>query len=302
MAETLELPPDAREAGIEGQASEPEHVLREITGPSAFGGDRHRFLDLLRLVTSNEFRAQYATTTLGFLWTIIRPIVFFGVIFLVLRGVLRFGASIPNYGQMLVVSLILFTYFQESTSRGVKCVAAKEGMVRKMRFPRIIIPLSVSISAMMTLVLNYAAVFPLMVIFGLRPDWEWLLFPLLLIPLAALTTGMTMILAVLFIRFKDTAQVWGLIGRILFYASPVLFPIETYEKLPYWVQCIICANPLSPILEQARIWVIDPTAPNGVDQVGWLFGLIIPVVLIVVISIYGYVLFKREAPKVAEAL
>ncbi len=169
MAETLELPPDAREAGIEGEASEPEHVLREITGPSAFGGDRRRFLDLLRLITSNEFRAQYATTTLGFLWTIIRPIVFFGVIFLVLRGVLRFGANIPNYGQMLVVSLILFTYFQESTSRGVRCVAAKEGMVRKMRFPRIIIPLSVSISAMMTLVLNYAAVFPLMIIFGLRP-------------------------------------------------------------------------------------------------------------------------------------
>ena len=301
MAETLELSPGAAaDGGRDGEPPAPE--LREITGPSAFGGETRRLFDLLWLVTVSEFRSQYANTALGFLWTILRPLVFFGVIFLVLRGLLRFGANIEDYGQILVLSLILYTYFLETTTRAVRSVASKEGMVRKMQFPRIIIPLSVSLSSLITLGLNLLAILPLMMAFGLSPQPGWLGFPLLILLLVVLTTATAMLLSVLFVRHEDTAQVWGLISRVLLYATPILFPIETFGRISEVVQGIVAASPLAAIIEQARVWVIDPDAPNGASEVGWIVGLAVPIALGVAICIYGFWLFKREAPKVAEAL
>ena len=276
--------------------------LREIRGPSAFGGDTRRFFDLLWMVSVTEFRSQYANTALGFFWTLIRPLIFFGVIFLVLRGVLRFGANIEDYGLILVVGLILFSYFQEATTRAVRSVASKEGMVRKMQFPRIVIPLSVSLSAAFTLVLNFVALFPLMMLFGLDVQPEWALFPLLLVALVVLTTALSMILSVLFVRFEDTGQAWGLISRVLFYATPVLFPIETFANVSEAVQAAIAASPLALIVEQARVWLIDSDAPNGISEVGILFGLIVPVLLGLAICVFAMWIFQRDAPRVAEAL
>lgn len=266
------------------------------------GGTRERFVDLLWLMSVSEFRLQYANTALGFLWTIVRPLVFFGVIFLILRGVLRFGSNIQDYGLILVLNLILFTYFQETTSRAVRSIAAKEGMVRKMQFPRIVIPLSVSLSAAFTLVLNLLALLPMTLLFGLEPQWGWLAFPIILVLLVVFTTGVSMALSVLFVHSEDIGQAWGLVSRILFYATPVLFPIETFSRIGHVAEVIVAANPLAPILEQARVWVINPDSPNGVDQVGWFFGLVLPAMLFVAACAFGWWIFKRDAPRVAEAL
>ena len=273
--------------------------LREVRGPSAFSGQWSRFWDLLWLVSLTEFRAQYANTVLGFLWTIVRPLLFFGVIFLVLRGILKVGVDVPGYGESLVLSLILFTYFQDSTMRAVRSVAAMEPMVRKMQFPRIIIPLSVSLTAALTMFLNLVAVFPLLLAFGLQPRPSWALFPLALIALIVLTTAVSMILSVLFVRFEDTAQAWTLGARLLFYLSPVLFPIEF---VPESFRQIVAANPIAPVLELTRVWVVDPGAPGPVDAGGWLFGAIIPASLFVAISIFALWIFERDAPRIAEEL
>lgn len=278
-------------------ANAPE--LREITGPSAFGSDRKRFWQLLWMVSASDFRQTYANTALGFLWTVIKPLIFFGVIFIVLREVLRFGADVPNYPLILVLGLILFQYFQETTTRAVRSIPNREGMVRKMQFPRIIVPLSVSLTAALTLVLNLLAVAPLFIAYGVDPRLEWLLLIPIVAVLIVYSTGLGLILSVAFIRFEDVNQIWSLVSRVLFYASPVLFPIEIIPK-PF--DKIMAANPLAPLIEQARVWVIDPSAPGPADVAGILLGLVVPLSLIVVISVYGVWLFHREAPKVAEAL
>lgn len=302
MAETLELSPGAPAGRGRDDASAAPHVLHEITGPSAFGGDSRRFLELLRLLTVSEFRNQYANTALGFLWTILRPLLFFGVIFLVLRGLLRFGEGIEDYGLILVTGLILFMFFLESTTRGVRSVPAKEGIVRKMQFPRIIIPLSVTLSASITLILNLVAVFPLMLAFGLEPQLGWIGFPLLLAALILFTTAATMLLSVMFVRSEDTAQAWTLVARMLLYATPILFPIETFARLGSIVQSAVASSPLALIIGQARVWLIDPGAPNGLSEVGWVFGLAVPALLFLAVVVAAPIVFARDAPKVAEAL
>ncbi len=273
--------------------------LSPVRGPSAFGGTAVRFVDLLWLSSAIEFRARYATTFLGYLWTIIRPLIFFGLIFLVMRNILGFGKNIPNYGPMLILNLVLFQYFQEGTSRALRSVTSKEGLVRKMQFPRIVIPLSVSLTAGFTLLLNLLAVFTLFLITGLEPRWSWLGLIVIILGLALLTTGLSLILSVAFVRSEDIGEAWLLLSRMLFYASPILYPIE---RVPESVQSLVAANPLSPLLEQARVWMIDASAPTPVEVAGVLVGLVIPLFLTVAICVFGLWLFEREAPRVAEAL
>jgi ABC-2 type transport system permease protein len=273
--------------------------LRDVRGPSAFGGEPRRFWELLWLTSATEFRVRYANTFLGYVWTIVRPLIFFGVIFLVMREVLRFGEGIENYGLMLVLGLVLFQYFQEATARGVRSVSAREGMVRKMQFPRIIIPLSVSLTAAFTLFLNLLAVFPLFLISGLTPRPSWALLTIVVALLILFTTGVTMLLSVLFVRSEDTAQGWTLLSRMLFYASPVLYPIEL---VPESLRSIVAANPLAPLLEQARVWVVDSGAPSAVEAAGVGWGLLVPLGLLLLTCLFALWLFEREAPRVAEAL
>ncbi|HKJ36337.1 MAG TPA: ABC transporter permease [Solirubrobacterales bacterium] len=274
--------------------------LREIPGPSAFGTDRTRFWELLWIVSVSDFKQTYANTTLGFLWTIIKPLVFFGVIFVVLRGILRFGADVPNYPLILVMGLIMFQYFQEVTTRGVRSIPNRESMIRKMHFPRIIVPLSIALTATLTLFFNLLAVSPLFFAFGLWPTLEWLWMIPILATLILFSTALGLILSVTFIRFPDVDQVWSLVARVLFYASPVLFPIE---KIPEPFDVVMTAvNPLAPLIELARVVVIDPNAPGPLAVAGPLLGVLLPLSMIAFAAVFSLWIFKREAPRVAEAL
>ena len=281
-------------------AANPAAELQLVTGPSAFGDvGRKRFWELLWIVSVTEFRLTYANTWLGFFWTILRPLLFFGVVFVVLRGVLRVGANIPHYGLILVLGLIMYQFFAETTNRSVRSLPSREGLVRKMRFPRIIVPLSVSLTASFTLLLNVIAVSPVFLLSGVEPRPEWLLFPVILLILVIYSAGLGMLLSVVFIRFPDVSQVWTLISRVLFYASPVLFPIEF---VPQPFREIMSVNPLAPLIELARICIVDPSAPGPVETAGWFVGVVIPFGLIALCAIYSVRLFVREAPRVAEAL
>ena len=273
--------------------------LAEVRGPSAFGGSRRRFWDLLWFTSTTDFRVRYANTLLGYVWTILRPLIFFGLIFLVLREILRFGANVENYGLMLVLNIVIFQFFSEASSRAVRSVTSKEAVVRKMQFPRIVIPLSVSLTAGFTLVLNLVAVFPLFLIAGLEPRPSWLLLPLVILVLVIFTTGLALILSVSYVRTEDTAEIWTLTARMMFYAAPIIYPIEL---VPDPFRTIVAMNPLAPLLEQARVWVVDPAAPNAVEAAGVLAGLVVPLTLIAAIAIFGLWLFEREAPRVAEEL
>lgn len=275
--------------------------LREIRGPSAFGGGARRTWDLLWLISITEFRTRYVNTALGYSWSVIRPFLFFGVIYLVVGQVLQFGGGVQNYAELLVLNLVLFQYFQEATAMAVRSIPASEAMVRKMQFPRIVIPLSVNLKAAISLLFNLAGVFLLFLIVGLDPRWTWLLLPVVLAVLVALTTMLSMLLSVAYVRFEDVGQAWSLFLRVLFYATPILYPLDL-DLIPESVQEPISANPLTPLLEQARIWVIDGGAPTTVELVGPVWGLLIPLFVGLAVCFAGFWLFVREAPRVAEAL
>jgi ABC-2 type transport system permease protein len=277
----------------------PSAELHEVTGPSALGGGRRRFFDLLWLIAVTEFKRTYFGTVLGYLWSLIRPLLLFGVLLFVFTKILRIGSETPNYPVLLLFDIVLFSFFQEATQTAVTSVVAQEGVVRKTQFPRLVIPLSTVLTCAFNLCLNLIVVFIFILAWGVDPTWTWLLFPLALALIFIFTAAVSMMLSVLYVRFRDIAIIWTVVAQVLFYATPVLYPITA---VPESYQHIVLINPLAPIFNEIQVWVINPDAPTAAAVGGGALALVPAAVLFVAVCVFGAWIFDRDAPRVAERL
>jgi ABC-2 type transport system permease protein len=171
--------------------------------------------------------------------------------------------------------------------------------VRKTQFPRLVIPLSVVVTSFFNLAVNLVVVLIFIAAFGVSPAWTWLLFPLIVLVLFVFATGVSMLLASLYVRFRDTAIIWSVVASALFYATPVIYPIEI---VPERYRDLIMLNPLTVIFEQARKWIIDPSAPGAVSAVGGWTHLLPAAAIFLGACALGAWYFNREAPRIAEEL
>jgi ABC-2 type transport system permease protein len=273
--------------------------LRDVPGPSALGGGWKRSLDLLYLIAATEFKRTYFGTVFGYVWSLARPMLLFGVLLAVFTQAFRLGSQVPHYAVLLLLNIVLFTFFQEATTTAVGSMVAHEPVVRKTQFPRLVIPLAVVLTSLFNLGLNLIVVFVFLLAFGVSPMWTWLLLVVSIGLLAAFTTAVSMILSALFPRFRDLGIIWTVAATALFYATPVLYPLERVSSA---LRDVISLNPLSPIFELTRKWVVDPHAPGPVAITGGYGRLLIPVVLFVAICLLAAWVFDREAPRIAEVL
>jgi ABC-2 type transport system permease protein len=273
--------------------------LRDIRGPAALSGDQRRFWRLVWYLARTEFILKYKGSFFGYVWSLLSPLLLFGVLYLAFTRVLRFGNGVENYAAVLLLNLMLFQFFQDSTSRAMVSIVGGEGLVRKMEFPRFAIPLSVVLAACFTLGLDLIVVIGYMLISGVPVTASWLLLPVLIAWLGVFAVGTSLLLSALFVYFRDTAQIWIVITRVMFYASPVLFPIEFF---PTGWKTLLLLNPLAPLFAQARVWLVDPGAPGFSQAMGGAIYWIYPMLILVTIVVLGFWIFEREAPKVAEQL
>ncbi|MGV1049567.1 MAG: ABC transporter permease [Solirubrobacterales bacterium] len=280
-------------------ATAPE--LREVPGPSALGGGRRRFFDLLLLISVTDFKKTYYGTVLGYFWSLLRPAILFGVLLVVFTKVFHFKSAgeVEHYPELLLLGIVLYTSFQEATAAAVTSVVANEGIVRKTQFPRLVIPLATVVTGAFNLLLSLIPVFIFILVLGISPAWSWLLLPLILLALLLLTTAVAMILSALYVRYRDVAIIWGVAGTVLLYGSPILYP---YELAPGPMQTVLLFNPLTPILSQARKWIIEPDAPSAVAAMGGWGRFSISVAVFAVICVAAVWIFRREAPRIAEDL
>lgn len=273
--------------------------LREVTGPGALGGGRRRAAELLYLIALTEFKRTYFGTALGYLWSICRPLMLFGVLLAVFTQAFKLGSDVPHYPVLLLMNIVLFGFFQEATTSAVPSVVAQEAIVRKTQFPRLVIPLAVVLTALFNLALNGVVVLAFVLAFGVAPMWTWLLVPVLVLGIVVFTVAVAMIVSSLFPRFRDVGIIWTVASTALFYATPVLFPLGSVSGD---LRRIISLNPLSPIFELAHRWVIDPSAAGPAELSGGSARLLVPLGIYVATCVAAVWVFRREAPRIAEAL
>jgi ABC-2 type transport system permease protein len=272
--------------------------LRDVRGPSALGGGWRRALELLYIISVTEFKRTYFGTALGYLWSLARPLVTFAVLLAVFTQVFRIGSQVPHYPVLLLFNIVVFSFFQEATTVAVQSIVNQESVVRKTQFPRLVIPVAVVVTSVFNLGLNLIVVFAFMLAFGVGPMWTWLLFPVVLAVLFVFTTAVSMIVASLYPRFRDIGIIWSVLATVLFYGTPVLYPIESVSDE---LRQFIGINPLAPLFEQARHWMIDPTSPGPVEAIG-ASHVAIAALIYVAVCVLAVWTFSREAPRIAEEL
>jgi ABC-2 type transport system permease protein len=282
---------------LEGQPQ-----LRPVRGPSALGGGARRFFDLLWLMSVTEFRRTYFGTVFGYLWSLVRPLMLFGVLLFVFTQVFKLGSGLDNYPVLLLLGIVQFTFFQEATTNAVTSVAAQEGVVRKTQFPRLVIPLSTVITAAINFGLNLIVVLVFILAWGVEPTWTWLLFPVALAALFVLTIAVSMMLSVLYVRFRDVAIIWTVVAQMLFYATPILYPLGPGGLGDPAIEKVLMINPLTPIFEQVRVWVLEPSAPTAAEAAGGAIHLLPAAAIFVGVCVFAVWIFNREAPRIAEDL
>ncbi len=272
--------------------------MQPIEGPSAFGGDPQRFMSLLWLTALQDYRLMYRTSILGYVWTLLRPLAFFAVLYIVFTRIIRFGGAVPNYAVLLLMNIMFFQFFSDATASAMRSVVRSEPLVRKMHFPRIVIPLANVITAGMTSVMNLVVIIGFFLATGVEPTLTWLSLPLLVLALGFYCAAVSVLLSTAYVWFRDLEHIWGVVLRIMFYTTPIIFPLEFVPESFRWV---VALNPLTTILYEARVLLIQPDATPLVELVG-LAPVLGSIAIAIALFIGGLWLFVRQAPRVAEAV
>jgi ABC-2 type transport system permease protein len=267
--------------------------------PLVLGGDPRRFWHLTWTLATTDFKLRFYGSVLGYAWTLVRPFAMFGVIWFVFAHIVHAGAGVKNYSSYILMSLVLFQFFLGVATTSLGSLVDRQNLLRKMPFPRLVIPFAVTLGGLFDLGMTMVAVFIFMAISGVYPTWTWLeLIPLVAI-LTLFATGTGLLLSVLFVRFRDIRPIWDVFGQMLFYASPILY---VATKVPEAYQRPYMANPIASALTQMRHAVVDPTAANAAVAIGGGERLLIPAAVVLVTVVLGAWAFAHEAPRVAENL
>jgi ABC-2 type transport system permease protein len=278
-------------------------------GPSALGGSTRRFAELTLTLARTEFKLRYFGSALGYVWSLMRPLLFFGVIYVFFTQIINVGKGVPHYGVYLLTGIVLWNYFAEATTGAVTCLVAREGMLRKVRFPRMAVPLAVSLTATFNLGMNLIAVFVFALANGIAPAWSWLELIPIVLGFIILATGVGMLLSALYVRYRDVGPIWEVLAQILFYCSPIMYIASYYKGLEH----LALLSPIALMLTEMGHAFVHPGAVVVSGQIehpmrsAWVSaggGLHVAISLAVIPAVFalGWWFFTREAPRVAENL
>jgi ABC-2 type transport system permease protein len=271
-------------------------------GPSALGGGFGRFVELTLTLARTEFKLRYFGSVLGYVWSLVRPLLFFGVLYVFFTKIIHVGRG-PHYGVYLLSGIVLWSYFSEATGNCVNCLVAREAMLRKIRFPRMVIPLSVSLTAIFNLALNLVVVIVFALADGVAPRASWLEMIPVVLGFIVLATGLGMLLSALYVRARDVQPIWDVVLQAWFYGSPVMYSAYEYGKrFGPGVAHVALLSPPATLLAQLGHAFVDPTYPSAAAAAHGSASPVAAVALIVGVFALGWWVFTREAPRVAEQL
>jgi ABC-2 type transport system permease protein len=263
------------------------------------GTFRHR-LRILQVIVLAEFKLKYAGSALGYAWSVIKPLSLFTVLYLIFGKIFKLGTVSEFYAVSLLIGIVLFTFFADATMQGMVSLVLRESLLRRMRFPRMMIPTAATLTAALTFGVNLVVIAGFVAWKRIVPQLDWLLLVPLLFELYFFVLGLALLLSTLFISLRDMGQVWELASQLLMYFSPIIYPITL---LPLWAQKLEFLNPFTQVMQDVRALVLYEDVPkNNVtapDVFGDL-GRLIPLTIASLIFVAGITLFKRHEPWFAE--
>lgn len=256
-----------------------------------------QFWNLSRTLAVHEIRRRYFGSTLGHVWSVLKPLLLFGIMYFVFTNVVGIGDDVPHYPIYLLTSIVIWTFFAEITATGVGCLVQHEHLMRKINFPRFVIPFSLALTTGYQFMLNGIVVLIFALASGVYPRLSWLGMIPLLAFFWLFSVGVALSLASLYVRYRDVQPIWEVLSQVLFWGSPIIY-VASFP--PESVRGLLACSPISSTLTQMRFWFIDPAAPTAANILGGRIYLLIPLAIGVGAAVLGYFLFRSIAPRVAE--
>lgn len=263
---------------------------------------RYRYsIILLRELVITEFKLRYQGSALGYLWSLLRPLFLFVILYFVFVSFLKIGSNIPHWPVALLLGIVLWNFFSEVTNNGVTSIVDRGDVIRKINFPKYVIVLAGSISALINLLLNLVVIGVFMAINGVDLHWSALLTPLYFIEIFAFALGLSFILSAIFVKLRDINYIWEIIMQGLFYASAIIYPITLVMDQSQKIAQILLLNPVAQAVQDARHALVSSQNPTLFMVSGDnIFIALIPVLIVIATLIFGAWYFRRQAPAFAE--
>jgi ABC-2 type transport system permease protein len=284
--------------------TEPRPLGTRIKGPTALGSDVGRLLRLTWTLAATDFKLRYFGSVLGYLWSLVQPLLLFGVLYTVFSVLLDFSGSEKYYPVALLSGIVMFNFIAEATSGSVRSIVSREPLVRKIEFPRLAVPLATVLTALFNYTLNLIPVFVFLIAAGGEPRWSWLELPFIVVLLTFWLTGIAMLLSAMFVRYRDVEPIWSVVLQVLFYATPIFYTLDTVAQKTgeAWVSNVLMINPFAALLQQFRHAVVDPSHMSAAAAIGGTARLAAPLLVVLLTVGVGWLVFSRMAPRVAEEL
>lgn len=265
---------------------------------------------LLYELVKTDFKLRYQGSFLGILWSVLKPLMLFAVMYMVFVKFLKFTDGTPQYPMVLLLGISLWSFFTEATTVGMNSIVNRGDILRKINFPKYIIILSAMMSSLISLAINLVVVivFALITTHTTQVGFTSLVFlvPLSILQLFILAFGFALFLSTLFVKFRDIGHIWEVILQILFYSMPILYPLKLVGDrmiFGFEAQKVIMLNPIAQTIQDIRHNLISPeTVPTTWMVQDSIYISVIPLILTVLILSLGVWFFSKNSKKFAETL
>jgi len=253
---------------------------------------------VLRVVSVADFKLKYADSALGYVWSVAKPLAYFAVLYAVFGRFFKLNLGFEHYPVYLLVGIVLWTFFLDTTNLSLFSFVGNGPLLKKLAFPRIILPVSATVTTLLTFGVNLLVLLFFIAADGIEPRAAWLAIPPLLVELYLFTLAVSVILATLLARMRDIGQVWEVGAQLLFYASPIIYPVGF---LPHWAQAVAFANPFVQTMQDIRAVIVPQTeAITVADVYGSAAAYIVPLTTLAIVLLIAFLTYKHEEPYLAE--
>ncbi len=262
----------------------------EWLDPSTRSRRRSNYGSLILQFALKDFKIRYTHSVLGYTWSVINPVIFFGLYYIVATNFL--SVEIPKYPAFLLLSVVMWNFFFEGSSHGVGSLLARADVLSKMVMPREVVVYSALLSAGLTFVINLLVLVVLLWATGTDIQRSVMFFPLMLANLIALTLGVSLLLSPIYVRFHDIGYLWNIVLQVGFWMTPILYSELNVPEKWRW---IVWWNPVARILVDSRRSLVYGLYPGT-------RGVLITTLYSFFILGLGVLVFRRLQAKVADYL
>lgn len=217
-----------------------------------------RYKEMLISSVKKDLRSRYRGSFLGFLWTFINPLMQLIIYSIVFPFLLKMKE--PNYSMFVFIGLLPWIYFTSSIQISTTCIVGNANLVKKIYFPRMILPIAVSATGLVNYVFGLVIVFPALLISGVKLTPFALLLPVVMAVHFLFTTGLCMLLSALYVFFRDLEHIVGIVVMGWFYLTPIVFSLSIF---PEYAQRILALNPMTQFVNAYRNVLMYGRAPSS---------------------------------------